>query len=461
MAPFTFINLTRGVEIGANCYALDLAGKRVVLDCGMHPRHEGEMAAPNVALLDDQPVDAIFISHAHHDHLGSLPVLQRRHPEAPVLMTEATRQLSDVMLHNSVNVMVRKQEDEEADVPLFTHREVNQLVRTWRGLPLGTRFDLNGERLGPNESVPVSIELFHAGHILGSAGALIEANGQRIFYTGDVQFDDQTIMSAAQFPEEPVDVLIMESTRGDTPAPEGVTRTSEIERLRHVILETFANGGGVLIPTFALGKTQEILAILYEFKRQHRLGRDTPIYIGGLGAKLTNIHDRLAHQVPRLQPELRLLDEVAPYILAGNGASDTPMKPRRIYAISSGMMTEKTLTNVFARKVLSHPEHTLIFIAYADPESPAGIVRATPHGEMVQLAPDAKPQPLNCRMEKFNFSGHATRETLRAFAIKMRPKKVLLVHGDPAAVEWFRATLSADLPQSEIIIPTPGVPLDL
>ena len=100
MTGLTFTNLTRQVEIGANCYCLDLAGKRLVLDSGLHPRFDGDLALPNHRLIEDGTVDAILLSHAHQDHLGSIPVLMRRHPGAPVFMTEATRQLSDVMLHN-------------------------------------------------------------------------------------------------------------------------------------------------------------------------------------------------------------------------------------------------------------------------------------------------------------------------------------------------------------------------
>ena len=125
MGSFTFTNLTRAVEIGANSYALDLAGKRIVLDSGMHPKHDGNDALPNMGLVADGSVDAIILSHAHHDHLGSLPLLQRRQPQAPVFTTEATRQLADVMLHNSVNVMERRRDEGVTGYPLFTHGEVN------------------------------------------------------------------------------------------------------------------------------------------------------------------------------------------------------------------------------------------------------------------------------------------------------------------------------------------------
>jgi len=460
MGGFTFTNLTRRVEIGANSYCLELAGKRIVLDSGLHPRFDGEAAMPDFSLVADGSVDAFILSHAHQDHLGSMPVFMRRQPQAPVFMTEATRQLSDVMLHNSVNVMMKKREEGITSYPLFTHREVDQAVRRWRPAPLHTRFDVTGERLAANEDAELSFEFFDAGHILGSVGTLIRAHGRKIFYTGDVQFDDQTIMQGARFPEEELDVLIIETTRGDRPTPAGFTRAGEELRFAEAIKAQFDRGAGVLIPLFALGKTQEALAMFYEFRRRGLLNL-CPIYIGGLGTKLTEIYDKLAHQTPRQRHNLDLLNEVAPFTMAGKAADATPLKGGRIYAISSGMMTEKTLSNSFARQVLSNPDHALFFVGYADPESPAGRIRAAAHGDTVQLSPEYPPQRMLCQMEQFNFSAHASRESIRAYVNKVRPKKVILVHGDESAIEWFRSTLAADLPASEIIVPTPGVPLEV
>ena len=460
MGGFTFTNLTRRVEIGANSYCLELAGKRIVLDSGLHPRFDGEAAMPDFSLIADGSVDAIFLSHAHQDHLGSLPVFMRRQPQAPVFMTEATRQLSDVMLHNSVNVMMKKREEGIPSYPLFTHREVDGVVRRWRPAPLHTRFDITGERLAANEDAELSFEFYDAGHILGSVGTLIRAHGRKIFYTGDVQFDDQTIMQGARFPEEELDVLIIETTRGDRPTPEGFTRAGEELRFAEAIKTQFDRGAGVLIPLFALGKTQEALAMFYEFRRRGLLNL-CPIYIGGLGTKLTEIYDKLAHQTPRQRHDLDLLNAVAPFTMAGKAADATPLKGGRIYAISSGMMTEKTLSNSFARQVLSNPDHALFFVGYADPASPAGRIRAAAHGDTVQLSPEYPPQRMLCQMEQFNFSAHASRESIRAYVNKVRPKKVILVHGDESAIEWFRSTLAADLPASEIIVPTPGVPLEV
>ncbi len=456
-----FTRLTRGVEIGANSYELQLAGQRLVLDCGQHPQHDGIDGTPLLELLPRGEVDAVVLSHAHHDHIGCLPLLQRYQPQAPVFMTEATRQLGDIILHNSVNVMHRRREEGAPEAPLYMHGEVTVAAKRWMSLPLQTRFDLTGERLGPHGEAPVSLEFFDAGHILGSIGVRICAEGRSIFYTGDVQFEDQTLSQAAVFPTEPVDVLIMETTRGDRAATPGVTRDSEEQRLAQTVRDVFAGGGAVLIPTFALGKTQEVLAMFHEFRQHGFVRSDCPLYISGLGAKLTEVHDRLAGKTRRQHPNLKLLHEVPHYVVAGQSAQFEPLRPRRIYALSSGMMTENTLSNVFAHRLLEKPEHAILFVGYCDPDTPGGILRHSEPGQLIQLDSDVPPQPRHCRLERFDFSGHATRETLRAYANQVRPKKILLVHGDQEAATWFRETLTADLPGTEVVIPNPGETIDL
>jgi Cft2 family RNA processing exonuclease len=455
-----FLNLTRHVEIGANCYALALAGHHVILDSGMHPKREGELALPDLALLRGRPpAEAIFLSHAHHDHIGSLPVMTRWHPGAPVFTTEATAALGEIMLHNSVNVMSRQREENGLlEYPLFTHREVDVSVHQWRRIPLHRAFSLAGDRAAGGEDV--TFEFFDAGHVLGAAGVLFRAEGRTVFYTGDVNFDDQTISRAARFPERGVDVLIIETTRGDYETPPGFTRAGEEKRLAAAISAAFARGGAIVMPLFALGKTQELLVMLNDFRRRGQIP-NCPIYIGGLGAKLTEVYDSLAQSTPRLHPEMQILDTTAPFVLAGRGAHEAPIKPGRIYALSSGMMTEKTLSHTFAQRILSSPEHSLFFVGYADPESPAGRIRATAPGVPLALDPAATPKPIRCTVEQFSFSGHAPRESILEYVRKLKPKKVLLVHGDPAAVAWFQQSLRTALPESEIICPTPGIPLEI
>jgi Cft2 family RNA processing exonuclease len=153
--------------------------------------------------------------------------------------------------------------------------------------------------------------------------------------------------------------------------------------------------------------------------------------------------------------------EVAPFILNDETVRDTAARGGRVYVLSSGMMIPKTLSNVFARRIIENPQHSIFFVGYANPESPAGLLREAGHGGEIALDPDKPPQPIRCNIEQFQFSAHATRESLIDYAKKTSPKKILLVHGDPPAVEWMRATLSNELSGSEIIVPAPGVELEL
>ena len=459
-----FINLTRRTEIGANSYYLEIGRHQLVLDCGMHPKNTGEDALPHLKAIADREIEAILISHAHQDHIGTLPVAMRRFPRARVFMTEATAEIGNVLLHNSVNVMTRQREEiGEMSYPLFTHRETDRASERWRWCPLRQRISTAGERAPQRERDALTFEFFEAGHVLGSAGILLRAEGQTVFYTGDVNFDDQTIMQAAVFPEEKIDVLIMECTRGDHAKLAGWTRAGEERRLAEALGRAFERGACVLIPVFALGKTQEVLAMLYKFRRESRMysGPDFPIYIGGLSSKMTDIYDRRAHMTRRQLPRVQLMREAAPFILNDETVRDAPPRGGRVYVLSSGMMIPKTLSNVFARRLIENPQHSIFFVGYANPESPAGLLRDAGTAGEVALDPDKPPQRVHCNIEQFQFSAHATREALIEYARKLSPRKVVLVHGDPPAVEWIRATLSAGVPGSEVVVPTPGVELEL
>jgi Cft2 family RNA processing exonuclease len=456
-----FINLTRRTEIGANSYYLGANGQGLVLDCGMHPKEEGDLALPNLAALAGRPVGAALISHAHLDHIGSLPVLMRQQPGAPIFMTEPTAQIGEALLHNSVNVMTRQREEVGVGVyPLYTHGETGRATDLWRHTRVRQPFTLAGERSRPEDTGEITFEFWRAGHVLGAAGILLHIEGRTVFYTGDVNFDDQSLTKGADFPETEIDVLIIETTRGDSPLPAGFSRAAEEERFAAALNRAFARGGCVLVPVFALGKTQEILTMLYQFKRAQALA-DVPIYIGGLSAKMTEIYDRRAASTPRVVPRLELFPEVAPFVLNGRTIREAPARPGRIYALSSGMMTPKTLSNIFARRLLEKPEHAIFFVGYADPESPAGVLRASAPESLVQLDEDEPPQRRRCQLETFQFSAHAPRESLLAYIKTVAPRKVVLVHGGVPAVEWMRAAVSAALLESEIIVPPPGVEIEL
>jgi Cft2 family RNA processing exonuclease len=450
-----FLNLTRHTEIGANSYLLQIAGRNIVLDCGMHPKERGLAATPDYALVPPGSVNAIVITHAHQDHIGSLPVLTRAEPQAPVFLTEGTRRIGEIMLHNSVNVMMRQREDENVlEYPLFTHRGIEFSRSMWRPAPARVTFTLDGER-GAGDGVEPTLEFYHAGHILGSAGVLIRGEGRTVFYTGDVNFEAQTLMRPADFPTEGVDVLIMETTRGDAPTREDYTRAKEERRFADAIHAAFERGGSVTIPVFALGKTQEVLTMLWNMRRAGEFAH-TPIYVGGLSTKITGAYDALAANADRTHSNLLLLHEMAPYVLSGNEVQTFPARKHCIFALSSGMMTENTLSNIWVRKILPDPTQTLFFVGYSDPDSPAAKVRNARPGDLIKLDPDLPPIELRCQVESFNFSAHSSRETLLSYATTLRPKKIVLVHGDPPAIAWFRKELAVALPDTEIVVPEAG-----
>jgi len=448
-----FINLTRRNEIGANAYFLEIDGRKIVLDAGLHPKKYGEEALPNYRRVEDGEVDAVFITHAHQDHIGSLPILIRRQPLAKVFMTPATARLTEIMLHNSVNVMSR-QRDELAlgSYPLFTHREADQSMEKWREVGIRQAWSIDGERLGSNGQ-ETSFEFFDAGHILGSAGVLFRDGGQKIFYTGDVNFLDQTLQKRAEFPDEPLDVLIIETTRGDRASRPNFSRAGEEDRFLSCLLETFARGGSVLIPVFALGKTQEVLAILHRFRSSGAL--DAPIYIGGLSTKITIVYDQLASISQRSLEGLQLLNTLSPFVLNGRDVATTQIQRNRLYVLSSGMMTENTLSNQMASRFVDRPEQSIFFVGYADPDSPAGRLKAAQSGELLQLEEGGTRLPILCSREEFDFSGHAPRELLMEYIVKTQPRTVILVHGDPPSLEWFRNAIARALPACQVIVPEP------
>mgnify|MGYP001949564722 CR=1 FL=1 len=446
-----FTNLSRGNEIGSNSYMVECGSTRIVLDSGMHPKRDGMDSAPDLDALEGKAVDAVLVSHSHLDHIGTLPLVQKNHQEADVYLSVAAADLADALLHNSVNVMTsRGVEEDIIEYPLFTHSEVEDCADDWLRVKPRSPFVV-----GSNED-PVTVEYFDAGHIMGSVGMRLEHNGESLFYTGDVHFEDQTISQAADFPRDPVDTLVIETTRGAVERREGYTRESEIEQMIAVIEETLERGGSVLMPVFAMGKTQELLTILHGCKQRGVL-RNAPVHMGGLSVKMTTIFDRHSKTTRRKNAGFQILREVDLRLKKRRDRSKLKPEVGHIYALSSGMMTENTTSNEFARGFLKNPLNTIIFVGYAATDSPAGAILAAGKGEDIVLNDRYPAEPLNCDVHRFDFSGHATRDELRQFAIDVQPKRVMLVHGDEPAMNWFKETLERDLPDAEILIPPPGV----
>ena len=295
-------NLNPDTAIGATAWFVEIEGHRLLMDAGTHPRLEGRAGLPRYDLVKKQELDAIAISHCHHDHVGSLPVALRYFPHAHVLMTELTYFLVERVLHNSVNVM-KRQRDELGlkDYPLYSHDEVDDIAPRFQGFRYNRQVDWASFHKTRAGFLSPTLEFYDAGHTLGSAGIMVRGQKETLFYTGDVCFHDQTILKGARFEDVKADVLIMETTRGNRALPVGSTRKTEIERLTEAIHRVLARKGSILIPAFALGRSQEILALLAVLMGEGKL-KPQPIYIGGLGRVFTEIYDLESHRTHRQYP---------------------------------------------------------------------------------------------------------------------------------------------------------------
>ncbi len=385
-------NLNPDTDIGASAWFVEIEGHRILLDAGMHPKREGGDGLPLFKNIRQEEVDAIAISHCHHDHVGSLPVAARYFPKAHVLMAEQSYFIIERVLHNSVNVMTRQRDELGIkEYPLYTHDEVDDIAPTFQGFRYNREVEWAAYHKTRAGFRSPTLEFFDAGHTLGSAGIMLRGQKETMFYTGDVCFHDQTLLRAARFQDVKADVLIMETTRGNRAVPKGVTRATEVERLTAAIQLALKRKGCVMIPSFALGRTQEILALLALLMREGKL-KPQPIYIGGLGRVFTEIYDLEAHRTHRQHTNLQLREALNLIVLEPGQSQKMKLSGGRIFVITSGMMSENTAAHDLAVRMAGDERQSIFFVGYADPSTPGGRLKASKPGETFVFSPSAGPR---------------------------------------------------------------------
>jgi Cft2 family RNA processing exonuclease len=305
-----------------------------------------------------------------------------------------------------------------------------------------------------------TLEFFDAGHTLGSAGVMVRGKKETLFFTGDVCFHDQTILRAARFEDVKADVLIMETTRGNREVPKGFTREGEIERLVAAIHNALKRKGSILIPAFALGRTQEILAMLALLMREGKL-KPQPIYIGGLGRVFTEIYDLEAHRAHRLHSNLQLNQALQLVVLEKGQSENMKLTGGKIFVITAGMMSENTAAHNLAMRMAGDEKHAIFFVGYADPSTPGGRLKAAKQGETFVFSPSAGQITRNCEIQDFDLTAHANREDLLDFVGQVSPRAVLLGHGDDISRAWFEEQIRSRHPKMKIIQPQPGKPVQV
>lgn len=442
-------DLNRDGGIGANSLFLQLGDLNLLLDCGLHPKKVGRAAAPDLSRLRGLALDLIIITHCHLDHIGSLPVVMREHPNTPVIMTTSSRMLIERMLHNSANVMVRQKEDQNIpDYPLFTHEDIDRCAKRIVGLPFGHAKHFRGKK----DDIEV---IFHpAGHVAGAAAVEIHHKHRQIFCTGDVLFENQRTLNGAKFPAGHFDTLIMETTRGTTERPLGKERGNEVSRLIASINDTIQRGGSFLIPVFALGRMQEILSIVHDARKFGRIV-DCPIYASGLGMDLADYFDEISRKTKHVNFNRGIVKDLkirpTPRVLK---PGEDPGQ-NALYIISSGMLVEKTPSYTLASGLVANARNTIGFVGFCDPDTPGGKLLATKSGETFLFEAANVKAKVKAHVERFELSGHADREELLEFAVQTGARSIVLTHGDPAARAWFSQQLAELAPDSKVLDPIP------
>jgi Cft2 family RNA processing exonuclease len=449
-------NLNPDTDIGASAWLVELEEHRILLDAGMHPKRDGRDGLPLFGKANGAEVDAIAISHCHHDHVGALPVAVRNFPKAHVLMTELSYLLVERVLHNSVNVMTRQRDELGIrEYPLYTHDEVDDIAPYFQGFKCNREVEWGSFKKSRSGVPSPTLEFFDAGHTLGSAGVLLRGKSETLFYTGDVCFHDQTLLKSARFNDVKADVLIMETTRGNRDVPPEFTRAKEVERLVEAIHTAQKRKGSILIPSFALGRTQEMLAMLALLMREGKLKKQ-PVYIGGLGRVFTEIYDIEAHRTHRQHTNLKLNEALELIVLEKGAAENIKLSGGKIFVITAGMMSENTAAHDLAARMLGDERQSIFFVGYADPDSPAGRLKAAQAGETFVLSPGAGRVTKNCEVQDFDLTAHANRDELLELVGQVSPRAVLLGHGDDAARNWFEDKIRERWPKIKVFQPQPG-----
>lgn len=428
-----FIPLGGANEIGANSYYLNMFGTGVLLDCGIDPRKKGNEALPAFNLLENLPLDFVFISHAHQDHIGALPFLVQKFPHAIIYSTPQTKEISEVTLHNAANILAQ-QESDPNNFRIYTHNEIDLLVRSIRDVKYNEVISLKGMRHSSKDSIDFS---FHdAGHILGSASILIKIGNTKILFTGDINYSNQKIMVKADLEKiYNVDVLIVESTYGSTDSSELGTWKSEMMRLAKSANQILHRGGSVLIPVFSLGKTQEILSTI-NYLLTKRILTESRIYGGGVSKQISKLYDRNRYLV-RNSDSNDLLSDIMINDLFEIPDFNTFKKENGIVVASSGMMLEGTMSYKLADYFLKQKNFAIYGVGYMDPETPGYKIMNSKKGDKLQLTEFSKPFKVNCEIDRFYFPSHSKREDLLEIVKDVNPKKVILVHGDENAKNWL------------------------
>lgn len=421
-------------EVGRSAHLLQTRNSRILVDCGMGMSGENVTPYVNVPELWDYSdsarpfkyLDAVVLTHAHLDHCGFIPVLYKYNYEGPVYATAPTRDLAAMLLLD----MIRVSYSEGGDAP-FESKHVKEFLKRTITLSYGETTSITPD---------VRLTFHNAGHILGSAVAHFHIGDglYNVVFTGDIKYEHTWLFSAAvnRFPR--VEAVVMESTYGgrDDYQP---SRKEAAETLKNVVRTTVERRGRVLIPVFAVGRSQEVMIVLENAMKRGEVP-EVPIYLDGMIWEATAIH---AAYPEFLNKELRelifhrnenpFLSEIFQRVGSGEDRQkiiETP-DPAVILA-TSGMMNGGPVIE-YLKNMADDPKSTLVFVGY---QAEGTLGRRIQSG-VREITLYEKGMPITIKMEMEivtidGFSGHSDRRQLIQYISSMqpRPERVIVSHGE-------------------------------
>lgn len=383
-------------EFGRLGFLAHTAQGAFCFDFGLEVQHGGvpQVADPARFVRD---LRAIFLSHAHLDHCGALPLPFQWGYRGHLYATPTTNELMSMMLWDALKVQALQQR------VIYSDRDIEMVERAARDMLFRQPLELKGAR----------VTMFDAGHMPGSASTLLEADGRRVLFTGDIKFSETRLMKGADTKVN-ADVLITEGTYWDRNHP---SRADVEKQLRVHALEVLEGGGSLLLPAFALGRTQELLLIL------HDIG--WPVYVDGMGAEATE----------RMLLHHESMKDVKALARAFGSVNRVRREKDRIAAVekpsvvisTAGMLNGGPIHS-YIKRLLQDEKSSLVFTGFQVPGTVGQVLKDTgvyKHGEH-----NVRPK---FRMSAMDFSAHAGRDTLMDFIEQVAPKKVLVVHTDTGA----------------------------
>ncbi|MEO2002980.1 MAG: MBL fold metallo-hydrolase [Candidatus Poribacteria bacterium] len=434
-------------EVGASCHLLQVAGKNILIDSGLRPNRRGEESLPNFELLQALTrgkLDLFILSHAHIDHTGSLPLMHSLYPATPMVCTAPTQVISEILLRDTIKIM-DIQKEEKGEFPLFTVEDVTNALAHLQPYTFDVWFE-------PIEGVKV---YFHrSGHIVGAAAVLIETEEAKVVYSGDISVASQRTVAGMQAIDffQP-DLLILEGTYGDSVHP---GRSAQEQTLAKSVAEVVEAGGTVLIPSFALGRAQEVILIL-KFSMLSQTIPTFPIYADGMVRWICDafydVRDPERGLLPYLPDKLQnFVRNSRQHVFwsrpGKNMPSVTKMQARervtvltkgpKVIVSSSGMLVGGP--SAYYAKVLASDKKNAIFITgYQDEEAPGRRLLELKTGDTMKI--DGEDVPMLCRVDKYNLSAHADQVQLCQQVSYMKPRSIILVHGDIGPLKTLREKL--------------------